>query len=124
MPSQKVFKFRSEVWKESHLGVDHTGKSVPGRNRQIPLIHRARVPPTKESTEGPGERYRTGRFRFQEGGGGKGTRTPDPLLAKQMLSQLSYAPTIESDDSTRDALRRAGPFTSSFRDCRKRCRLN
>ena len=30
------------------------------------------------------------------GGGGKGTRTPDPLLAKQMLSQLSYAPTLES----------------------------
>ena len=26
-------------------------------------------------------------------GGDKGTRTPDPLLAKQMLSQLSYAPT-------------------------------
>ena len=26
-------------------------------------------------------------------GGGKGIRTPDPLLAKQMLSQLSYAPT-------------------------------
>lgn len=24
-----------------------------------------------------------------EDGGGKGTRTPDPLLAKQMLSQLS-----------------------------------
>jgi hypothetical protein len=26
-------------------------------------------------------------------GGGKGIRTPDPLLAKQVLSQLSYAPT-------------------------------
>jgi hypothetical protein len=25
-------------------------------------------------------------------GGGKGIRTPDPLLAKQVLSQLSYAP--------------------------------
>ena len=25
-------------------------------------------------------------------GGGKETRTPDPLLAKQMLYQLSYAP--------------------------------
>jgi hypothetical protein len=24
--------------------------------------------------------------------GGKGTRTPDPLLAKQVLSQLSYTP--------------------------------
>jgi hypothetical protein len=26
------------------------------------------------------------------GGGATGTRTPDPLLAKQMLSQLSYRP--------------------------------
>ena len=25
-------------------------------------------------------------------GGAEGTRTPDPLLAKQMLSQLSYSP--------------------------------
>ena len=25
-------------------------------------------------------------------GGDEGTRTPDPLLAKQMLSQLSYIP--------------------------------
>ena len=27
-----------------------------------------------------------------ETGGATGTRTPDPLLAKQMLSQLSYRP--------------------------------
>ena len=33
-------------------------------------------------------------------GGGKGTRTPDPLLAKQMLSQLSYAPQTRTDDYT------------------------
>ena len=26
-------------------------------------------------------------------GGAEGTRTPDPLLAKQMLYQLSYSPT-------------------------------
>jgi hypothetical protein len=26
------------------------------------------------------------------GGGAKGTRTPDPLLAKQVLFQLSYSP--------------------------------
>lgn len=30
-------------------------------------------------------------------GGGKGIRTPDPLLAKQMLSQLSYAPTRKEE---------------------------
>ena len=29
-------------------------------------------------------------------GGAEGTRTPDPLLAKQVLSQLSYGPTMES----------------------------
>lgn len=28
-------------------------------------------------------------------GGAKGTRTPDPLLAKQMLSQLSYRPRVK-----------------------------
>ena len=27
-------------------------------------------------------------------GGGKEDRTPDPLLAKQVLSQLSYTPTL------------------------------
>ena len=27
------------------------------------------------------------------GGGAEGIRTPDPLLAKQVLSQLSYGPT-------------------------------
>ena len=27
------------------------------------------------------------------GGGAEGIRTPDPLLAKQVLSQLSYSPT-------------------------------
>ena len=32
--------------------------------------------------------------RSAKDGGGKGTRTPDPLLAKQMLSQLSYAPKL------------------------------
>jgi hypothetical protein len=26
-------------------------------------------------------------------GGAEGTRTPDPLLAKEVLSQLSYSPT-------------------------------
>ena len=30
-------------------------------------------------------------------GGAEGIRTPDPLLAKQVLSQLSYGPTMEFD---------------------------
>ena len=29
-------------------------------------------------------------------GGRGGTRTPDPLLAKQVLCQLSYTPTVEA----------------------------
>ena len=32
----------------------------------------------------------------RELGGGEGTRTPDPLLAKQVLCQLSYTPTSNS----------------------------
>ncbi len=31
-------------------------------------------------------------------GGAEGTRTPDPLLAKQVLSQLSYGPTRTAQD--------------------------
>ena len=30
---------------------------------------------------------------FESVGGAEGIRTPDPLLAKQVLSQLSYSPT-------------------------------
>ena len=29
-------------------------------------------------------------------GGAGGTRTPDPLLAREVLSQLSYSPTIRT----------------------------
>ena len=32
----------------------------------------------------------------EEDGGREGIRTPDPLLAKQVLSQLSYTPTAET----------------------------
>jgi hypothetical protein len=32
------------------------------------------------------------RDRRRKGGGDEGTRTPDPLLAKEVLSQLSYIP--------------------------------
>ena len=31
-------------------------------------------------------------WRVKRGGGDEGTRTPDPLLAKEVLSQLSYIP--------------------------------
>ena len=40
-------------------------------------------------------------------GGGEGIRTPDPLLAKQVLSRLSYTPTYGGLDYSRVALTRA-----------------
>src|SRR6266545_5900140 len=48
-------------------------------------------------------------------GGAKGTRTPDPLLAKQVLFQLSYSPArrrykgTRSDRPVRGAARAAPP---------------
>jgi hypothetical protein len=39
------------------------------------------------------------RARVTNFGGGKGIRTPDPLLAKQVLSQLSYAPRMLRNDT-------------------------
>ncbi len=47
--------------------------------RELPWVPSARLklrPPNKKA------------------GGGKRTRTADPLLAKQVLSQLSYTPTV------------------------------
>jgi hypothetical protein len=35
-------------------------------------------------------------FSADEGGGDEETRTPDPLLAKEMLCQLSYVPRFRS----------------------------
>ena len=37
-----------------------------------------------------------GRAAAGEGGGDEETRTPDPLLAKEMLYQLSYVPMLPS----------------------------
>jgi hypothetical protein len=34
---------------------------------------------------------------WQESGGDEETRTPDPLLAKEMLFQLSYVPELVGD---------------------------
>ena len=40
---------------------------------------------------------------IESNGGAMGIRTPDPLLAKQMLYQLSYGPTnIKNDDVNED----------------------
>jgi hypothetical protein len=43
-------------------------------------------------------------------GGGDGTRTHDPLLAKQVLYQLSYAPDLRGATPALGA-RAAGPIT-------------
>ena len=45
----------------------------------------------------------------KRGGGAEGTRTPDFLLAKEALSQLSYSPTM------RGTLRAAGAAARAFR---------
>jgi hypothetical protein len=37
---------------------------------------------------------RAGSDLVKSDGGAKGTRTPDPLLAKQVLFQLSYSPSV------------------------------
>ena len=50
--------------------------SEQGRPRYVAFASKTR------ETSGPEDR-----------GGGEGTRTPDPLLAKQVLCQLSYTPT-------------------------------
>ena len=41
----------------------------------------------------PGDGADAGAGAGEKIGGDEGIRTPDPLLAKQVLSQLSYAPT-------------------------------
>ena len=40
------------------------------------------------------------RFHLQRFGGGKRDRTDDPLLAKQVLYQLSYAPNLGGSGRT------------------------
>ena len=45
-------------------------------------------------------------------GGDEEDRTPDPLLARQVLSQLSYAPSINKQSIKMVGLRGLGPLTS------------
>ncbi len=49
---------------------------------------------------------------LKSGSGAKGTRTPDPLLAKQVLFQLSYSPARRLPKDTRSACPRQGGGTS------------
>jgi hypothetical protein len=50
-------------------------------------------------------RIQQGRCLSKRSGGAEGIRTPDPLLAKQVLSQLSYGPTRK-----RSRLERVGKY--------------
>ena len=45
-------------------------------------------------------------------GGDEEDRTPDPLRARQVLSQLSYAPSINKQSIKMVGLRGLGPLTS------------
>ena len=49
---------------------------------------------------------------FELSNGDKEIRTPDPLLARQVLSQLSYAPSINKQSIKMVGLRGLGPLTS------------
>jgi integrase len=49
---------------------------------------------------------------LKSGSGAKGTRTPDPLLAKQVLFQLSYSPAPRRFKGTRSALAQRAPQQS------------
>lgn len=62
-------------------------KEVRVTGNEVLLEYTIPLPPDGETHEPVGV-LSTVRF-----GGAEGTRTPDPLAASQMLSQLSYSPT-------------------------------
>ena len=62
----------------------------PGLTRPVP--EQSGEPNTRKDPAGLGDPSPTGPFPF---GGGKGTRTPNPLLAKQVRYQLRHAPVSE-----------------------------
>ena len=53
------------------------------------------------------------RYVLAGSGGAEGTRTPDPLLAKQVLSRLSYGPLDASQYALRGTSTRTVPSSSS-----------
>ena len=66
-------------------------KEQPTRSNEGTMRERARANPLARRTWSVRSPHRTA-ARGEEGGGGERDRTDDPLLAKQVLSQLSYTP--------------------------------
>ena len=62
----------------------------PSRGFSREQVERTGIDPT--ATEGPPEDSEAAGAAAAEPHGAEGDRTPDPLLAKQVLSQLSYRP--------------------------------
>jgi hypothetical protein len=57
------------------------------------MVVKTRPAVSENQTPIPKKAYEIGAFL----GGDEGTRTPDPLLAKQVLYQLSYIPIMKAD---------------------------
>ena len=53
-------------------------------------------------------------IRRREGGGDEETRTPDPLLAKEMLFRLSYVPSLLDESSLMVGVSGLEPETSAL----------
>ena len=65
----------------------------PARNRSRPAF-RPFLPPRAGKSGAGAVPISCETSSPEDRGGGEGTRTPDPLLAKQVLCQLSYTPTL------------------------------
>ena len=79
------------MWNASLCSVLPIGSDALGEERAGNPVNRTRwvsnMGVTRPSVDLDGEHFH---------GGAKGTRTPGPLLAKQVLFQLSYSPKIVS----------------------------
>src|SRR6202044_3038652 len=118
---------RSKIWPNVQLALDrhaeptHRNQVTPGdREKMISQIppNRSRRP-ARATLAIKGEPELTAsdlaRYQYLESGA-KGTRTPDPLLAKQVLFQLSYSPAPRRFKGTRSApARRAAELRLSVR---------
>ena len=88
--------FRAEQPKTEPMTPRTTQREVPTREDREKMI--SQIPPKHPESSTRPTRVEpvlqaSDLARYQESGSGaRGTRTPDPLLAKQVLFQLSYSP--------------------------------